>query len=212
MSRKPKDDVAASRTITLRLTPDDRERIDRLVEARGAELPERSLSALLRKLVREAEDATMVRIAADEYARMVPLPAEERALLDRLVAARAEELARLGVYEAHVTPSSAMVGLIRDAAHSKGLVAAAVPQAPDTPSQPATVEPPVKAAAKGPTGPNPARVKAALVAALDGGTTQADIARKAGLDSGQLSRFKASGSGLSPESLTKLSKALETNA
>jgi hypothetical protein len=189
MPRKPKDDVAATTTITLRLTPDDRQRIDRLVELRGSELPERSISALLRRLVREAENAATVR-----------LPADERALLDRLVAARAEELARLGVYEAHVTPSSVMVGLIREAARSKGIVAPAAPQATEAP--PAV--PPRPAAS------DPARVKDALVAAIENGARQADIARKTGVDSGQLSRFKATGSGISPENLTKLSKVLES--
>lgn len=201
MPRKPKDEVAATRTVTLRLIPNDRERVDRLIQARAAELPEPSISALLRRLLREAEDVSGVR-----------LPAEERALLDRLVAARAEELARLGVYEAHVTPSSVMVGLIRDAARSKGLDAPAAQPATEAPAEPADAEPQVKATPKDSAGPDPARVHAALVAALDGGAMQADIARKAGLDSGHLSRFKAKGSGLSPERLARLAKAIESSA
>ncbi|MEZ4297391.1 MAG: hypothetical protein R3B70_20670 [Polyangiaceae bacterium] len=200
MPRKPKDEVAATTTITLRLTPDDRERIERLVELRGPELPERSMSALLRRLVREAEDLTTVR-----------LPADERALLDRLVVARGEELARLGVYEASATPSSVMVGLIREAARSKGLDAPSPPPTPEAGAQPASVEPPHRAP-KPPAGLDPANVKAALVAAIEGGARQSEIARQAGLDSGQLSRFKASGSGLSADSLARLSKAVGMNA
>ena len=136
MPRKPTDNVAANKTITIRLTPNDRDRVDRIMAARAAELPERSLSALLRRLVRDADDGTMVRIRAEEHATMVRLPAEERALLDRLVAARAEELARLGVDEANVTPESVVVRLIREAARAKGITAPAAPQAAEAPSQP----------------------------------------------------------------------------
>ena len=195
MPRPPKDDVAASTTITLRLTPDDRQRIERQVEARAAELPERSMSALLRRLVRDSEEGVLLR-----------LPPEERALLDRLVADRTAELARLGVYEAHVTPSSIVVGLVRDAARAKGLA----PPAPQVSA--AAVDPPAEAPAR--AAPKRAaplaadKVQAALVAATEGGATQADIARRTGIDSGHLSRFKRQGTGLSPENLEKLAEAL----
>lgn len=195
MSRKPKDNVAASRTLTLRLTPDDRARMDRVTEARAAELPERTVSALIRHLVKEAEEAPTPR-----------LPADDRALLGLLVAARAEELARLGVSEteAKVTPSSVLRTLIREAARAKGIAAPAAAQPPAGPSQPA--EPPE---APKPAAPDPARVKAAFLAALERGVSQASIAREAGIDSGQLSRFKAKGSGMSPENLEKLADALK---
>lgn len=199
MSRKPKDDVAASTTITLRLTPDDRQRIDRQIDARAADLPEQSMSALLRRLVRDAEEGVLLR-----------LPAEDRALLDALVKERAAEILRLGVYEANVTPTSVMIGLIREAAKGRGI--------PLTSTLPAsTLEPPRHdASAKAPptraADPDAATVHPALVAALEQGATQAEIAKRTGIDAGQLSRFKRTGSGLSPENLSKLAEALEAPA
>lgn len=193
MSRKPKDEVAASSTITLRLTPDDRQRVERLIRLRGAELPERSMSALLRRLVRDAEDAVVLRI-----------PAEDRATLDRLVSDRAAELVRLGVYEAQVTASSVLVGLIRDAARARGILASsASPQASLTP-EPAKLEAPAREADP----LEPARIRTALIAAIEGGASQAEIARKAGIDAGQLSRFKREGNGLSPEKIARLAEAI----
>lgn len=200
MPRPPKDEVATSTTITLRLTPDDRQRIERQVDARAADLPERSMSALLRRLVREAEEGVLLRF-----------PPEERALLDRLVADRTAELARLGVYEAHVTPSSIVVGLIRDAARAKGLVPSGSPELDATPAEPRRPEPPTKTTPKRPAPLDPARVHAALQAATEGGMKQADIARKAGIDAGHLSRFKRDGSGLSPENLERLAEAIGTH-
>ncbi len=108
MPRKPKDDVAASTTITLRLTPDDRQRIERQIKARAAELPEPSISALLRRLVRDGEDAVLLRLAV-----------EDRALLGRLVHERIAELAKMGVHEAVVTESSVLVALIREAGKAR---------------------------------------------------------------------------------------------
>lgn len=203
MSRKPKDTVAASTTASLRLTPDDRARIVRLIEARADELPERSLSALFRRLVRDAEGASTIR-----------LPPEETALLSRLVEARSASAARIG---AIVTPVSLVCGVIRDLARAEGLDAPAAPQAIEAPTRPAAPTTPEtgaegKAQRREDTAPNAAHVKAALLAALAAGQKQADIAKKAGIDSGHLSRFKAKGSGLSPESLGKLAKVVGTSA
>lgn len=205
MPRPPKDEVAASTTITLRLTPDDRQRIDRQIEARAADLPERSMSALLRRLVRDGEEGVLLRLTPDE-----------RGLLDRLVVDRTAELVGLGVYEAHVTPSSIVVGLIRDAARAKGLLAPGGPQASapqvSAPTSPPKLEAPVKAAPSRSASLDPARVQAALEAAVKGGMKQVDIARKTGIDSGHLSRFKKDGVGLSLERLDSLAKALGMNA
>ncbi len=196
MPRPPKDDVAASTTITLRLTPDDRQRIERQVEARAAELPERSMSALLRRLVRDSEEGVL------------RLPPEERALLDRLVTDRTAELARLGVYEAQVTPSSIVVGLVRDAARAKGLAPSA-PQVSAAAVEPSKSETPAKEASKPPAAPDAKRVHAALVAVLEGGTVkQGDLARQTGIDTSHLYRFKKSGAGLGAERLEKLAQAL----
>lgn len=186
MPRPPKDEVAASTTITLRLTPDDRQRIDRQIEARAAELSERSMSALLRRLIRDGEEGVLLRLTP-----------EDRAALDRLVADRAAELAKLGVYEAQVTPSSVVVGLIRDAARSKGLLASGEPQASAGPAAP-----------RGAAPPDVASVRAALVAALEGGASQAEIGRKAGISPAQIFRFKKEGTGIGAENLGKLAKAL----
>jgi len=119
MPRKPKDDVAASTTITLRLTPDDRQRIERQIKARAAELPDPSISALLRRLVRDGEDAVLLRLAV-----------EDRALLGWLVRERVAELAKLGVHEAHVTETSVLVALIREAAKARGFTAEPAPAPP----------------------------------------------------------------------------------
>lgn len=199
MSRKPKDEVAASTTITLRLTPDDRERVERLIRARGAELPEPSMSALLRRLVREAEGAVVLRV-----------PDEERAMLDHLVSERSAELARLGVYEAQVTASSVLVGLIREAARGRGVL----PSSPSSGSpsvapspEPAKLEAPAQQAA----GLDRTRVRSALLAAIEGGTTQADIARRSGVDAAQVSKFCRLGTGLSPDRVADLAKALESS-
>lgn len=198
MSRKPRDEVAASTTITLRLTPDDRARIDRQIEARAADLPEKSMSALLRRLVRDAEEGVSLR-----------LPPEDRETLAQLVRARAEELAALGIHEAIVTPSSVLVGLIREAAKARGLAPAGAAPA----RAPAPVEPvksaPAQKAPPAATDPDPAAVRHALQGALDRGVVQRDIARRAGIDSGHLSRFKREGKGLSPEKLVRLTEALE---
>lgn len=200
MSRKPTDDVAASTTVTLRLTPDDRARIDRQIATR-TDLPERTISALLRRLVREAEGGAIV------------LPSEERALLEGLVKQRAEELARLtdGDGEVRVTASSILRRIIRDAAKARGITA------PPTTSEPATsaaAEPtahdePEKAH---PTAPDVAAVHAALLAAVKQGTSQRQIAKGAGIDPGQLSRFVREGSGLSADRLVRLADALEKRA
>ncbi len=128
MPRKPKDDVAASTTITLRLTPDDRQRIERQIKARAAELPEPSISALLRRLVRDGEDAVLLRLAV-----------EDRALLGRLVHERIAELAKMGVHEAVVTESSVLVALIREAGKARALTTSSGSQASET--DPAAVLP-----------------------------------------------------------------------
>lgn len=135
MPRKPKDDVAASTTITLRLTPDDRRRIERQIKARSAELPEPSISALLRRLVRDGEDALLIRLSV-----------EDRELLGRLVSERVEQLAKLGAHEAHVTEASVIVTLIREAAKTRGFEPSSVPHA--TEAAPAAEQPKSEQTAK----------------------------------------------------------------
>lgn len=197
MPRAPRNEVAANKTITMRVTEADKARFERQIEARAADLPERTMTALLRRLVQDSEEGPFG-----------GLPADERAMLDGLVRDRAEELHRLGVYEARVTPTSVMVGLIRDAAKARGILASAAPITGPAAKAPPK-EPPGKAPAEHVAGPDASSVHAALLVALENGATQAGIAKRAGIDSGQLSRFKREGSGLSPESMTKLARAIE---
>lgn len=203
MPRTPRDEVAANKTITMRVTEANKARFERQIEARAADLPERTMAALLLRLVQDSEEGAL-RV----------LPAEDRALLDGLVNDRAEELRRLGVYEAKVTPASVIVGLIRDAAKARGIAAATVTSAPhaaESPPVPRAAEPPAKASRKRAAPVAGASVHTALVAALDGGATQADIARRAGIDPGQLNRFKQDKAGLSPERLAKVAAALKSS-
>jgi len=203
MPRPPRDEVAATKTITMRVTEANKARFERQIEARAAELPERTMAALLLRLVQDSEEGGLLK-----------LPAEDRALLEGIVNDRAEELRRLGVSEAEsrVTPASVMVGLIRDAAKARGIAAATVASAPhaaESPPAPRAAEPPAKGPRKQAAAADGASVHAALLAAVEGGATQAAIAKRAGIDSGQLSRFKREGTGLSLENLAKLAVALE---
>ena len=205
MARTPRDEVAATKTITMRVTEANKARFERQIEARAAELPERTMTALLLRLVQDSEEGGLVK-----------LPAEDRGLLEGIVNDRAEELRRLGVSEAEsrVTPASVIVGLIRDAAKARGIAAATVASAPhatESPPAPRTAEPPAKVSRKRAAPVAGASVHAALVAALESGATQADIARRAGIDPGQLNRFKQDKARLSPERLAKVAAALKSS-
>ena len=205
MARTPRDEVAATKTITMRVTEANKARFERQIEARAAELPERTMAALLLRLVQDSEEGGLLK-----------LPAEDRALLEGIVNDRAEELRRLGVSEAEsrVTPASVIVGLIRDAAKARGIAAATVASAPhatESPPAPRTAEPPAKVSRKRAAPVAGASVHAALVAALESGATQADIARRAGIDPGQLNRFKQDKARLSPERLAKVAAALKSS-
>ncbi len=122
----------------------------------------------------------------------------DRALLDRLVELRAEELAGMGATEHDVTAASYLRGLIRREAKAKGIT---IPM-PEVPA-PAPTPRPVKDDGPG------AKVHAALLLAVEKGETQAAIARRAGIDKGALSKFTKTGKGLSPEKLASLSGALK---
>ncbi len=189
----------------MRVTEANKARFERQIEARAAELPERTMTALLLRLVQDSEEGGLVK-----------LPAEDRGLLEGIVNDRAEELRRLGVSEAEsrVTPASVIVGLIRDAAKARGIAAATVASAPhatESPPAPRAAEPPAKVSRKRAAPVAGASVHAALVAALESGATQADIARRAGIDPGQLNRFKQDKARLSPERLAKVAAALKSS-
>ena len=134
----------------------------------------------------------------------------DRALLDRLVALRAEELAGMGANEIDVTAASYLRGLIRREAKAKGIVVPATPPAappaaapagsPAAPPEPAT--PPAETT-------EAARVHRALLDAVEGGEAQASIAKRAGVDAGALSRFRKTGKGLSPDKLASLGRTLK---
>lgn len=207
MPRKPRSEVAATKTITLRVTPDDKARYERQIAARAADLPERTMAALLRRLVQDSEEGVAL-----------VLPSDVRALLDALVRERAEELRRLNVHEARATPGGVIVGLILDAAKARGITApttpaeSAPPHRAEEPTTPAHVEhAPAKASRKRAPLSDGEKVHVALVAALERGAKQTDIAKRTGVDKSHLSRFVKTKKGLSPENLTKLSAALESS-
>lgn len=129
----------------------------------------------------------------------------DRALLDRLVALRAEELAGMGAEEIDVTAASYVRGLIRREAKAKGLTSApAMPGSPAVPAEP----PPVPVMRTADDGPEATDVHAALLRALEAGAVQGQIADRAGVDRSALSKFKKSGSGLSTEKLRSLAAVL----
>lgn len=206
MARKPIGNVATSKTITLRLTDDDHALIQRQV-AKHPDLPERSMSALLRRLVMDAQEGPFR-----------ALPPDARTLLEALVKDRAEELRRLDVPEASADPWLVIARLIRDAAKAKGITtspehaahvepkaAPAIAQVTSEPTEPKA--PPAKVAT-----PDGKLVHAALLAAMKEKRSQRSIAKAAQVDPGQLSRFAKQGTGLSAESLTKLSEVLQKKA
>jgi len=124
----------------------------------------------------------------------------DRALLDALVSARGTELAEMGATEVDVTAASYPRGLIRREAKAKGITVA-VPEVAKEPAAP--MVPPA-------TNKEAADLHAALLRAIaTGDESQASIARRAGIDTGGLSRFVKSGKGLSPEKRKGLAKALK---
>jgi hypothetical protein len=127
---------------------------------------------------------------------------EDRTLLARLVALRAAELSDEGL---EVTAASYVRGLIRRDAKAKGILeeTAAPPMvewispSPEAPGASQAAPPSVD------------EVLVALLRAIRGGTSQAELARQAGLNGGHLSRFKTNKTGLSPEALRKLASVLK---
>jgi hypothetical protein len=129
------------------------------------------------------------------------LSPDDRAMLDRLVAHRAAELADEGI---EVTAASFVRGLIRREAKARGLLDAS---GGDTTAS----DKPRAAAGPAPaTRPlSPTLVRAALQQALDAGQTQRQIALRADLDASRLSRFLAGKHTLTDENLAKLALALK---
>lgn len=120
----------------------------------------------------------------------------DRALLDRLVAHRAEELREIGATEVDVTAANYLRGLIRREAKAKGIT---VPMQ-EKPAAPVAPPPPA-------TDSLAAKAHSALMSAIGDGEVQAEIARRAGIDPGALSRFAKTRKGLSPAKLESLAKA-----
>ena len=114
--------------------------------------------------------------------------AADRALLDRLVTLRAQELVDEGV---EVTIGSYFRALIRREARSRGLL-----------DDPATV---VSAAKKEASAEE---VHARLLEAIEAGVLQKDLAREARIEMAGLSRFKNGKNKLEPEALRRLSSAI----
>ena len=127
------------------------------------------------------------------------LSPDDRAMLDRLVADRAAELADEGI---EVTAASFVRGLIRREAKARGLLDA-------TPGNVAANEKPRAASEPEPRPLSPTQVRAALQRAIDSGQTQRQIASRADLDAPRLSRFLAGKHALTEENLAKLAIALK---
>jgi hypothetical protein len=129
------------------------------------------------------------------------LSPDDRAMLDRLVAHRAAELADEGI---EVTAASFVRGLIRREAKARGFLDAATGNAIAIEKPRATSGPAPEPRPLGPT-----QVRAALQQAIDSGQTQRQIALRADLDASRLSRFLAGKHTLTEENLAKLAVALK---
>ena len=219
--------------IAFRVTKAEQDEIDALVEKYGDELPERSRGAALR---RAAHDVV--------HGVVVPLAADERSKLDRLVDARRAELARFGV-RVNVTPADVLLHLLGAATVDSVKVAAVAPVVPEKASEaptstaataPAPVvvvvdvapvvpekaseAPPVTAATseeapvvvvapvKRKTPPTPDAVRAALVAATSEPGSQKRIGDAAGIEQSALSKFKKGARPLPAERLAALAAVL----
>jgi hypothetical protein len=129
------------------------------------------------------------------------LSPDDRAMLDRLVAHRAAELADEGI---EVTAASFVRGLIRREAKARGLLDASGGDTTASEKPRAAAEPPPPPRPLGPT-----QVRAALQQALDSGQSQRQIAMRADLDASRLGRFLAEKHTLTDENLAKLAVALK---
>ena len=128
-----------------------------------------------------------------------------RATLDQLVELRRTELADEGV---EMTAASFIRGLILREAKARGVGATVIMANPTTPSElPTPTTPTAKTVA--PTAKTVAPTLRARVEKAIESISAASLARSAGIDPGQLSRFKKSGTGLSPEKEAKLTAALD---
>jgi hypothetical protein len=127
------------------------------------------------------------------------LSPDDRAMLDRLVAHRAAELADEGI---EVTAASFVRGLIRREAKARGLLDAASGNITASEKPRAISEPERRPL-------SPTQVRTALQLAIDSGQTQRQIALRADLDATRLSRFLAGKHTLTEENLAKLAVALK---
>jgi helix-turn-helix protein len=127
------------------------------------------------------------------------LSPDDRALLDRLVAHRAAELADEGI---EVTAASFVRGLIRREGKARGLLdpTGAAVNATEQPRM--TAEPETRLL-------SPDKVRVALQQAIDSGQSQRQIALRADIDAPRVSRFLAGKGALTDENLTKLAAALK---
>jgi hypothetical protein len=189
--------------LAFRVTAAEMADIDAAVEKYGDELPERSRGAALR---RAAHDVV--------HGVVVPLAADERSKLDRLVDARRAELARFGV-RVNVTPADVLLHLLGAATVDSVKVAAVAPVVPEKASEAptstaATSEeaPVVVAPVKRKTPPTPDAVRAALVAATSEPGSQKRIGDAAGIEQSALSKFKKGTRPLPAERLAALAAYL----
>ena len=138
--------------------------------------------------------------------RLTPI---DEALLVAIVAANVKKLAAEGII-ASVRTTDVVRTLIRREAERLGVSAGAVdpPQAKpeQKKTQPSTRKTPPKASAPAPT--TAADVHRELLRALDAGVTASELATAAGVDKGQMSRFKKEGAGLSDTKLEALGRTV----
>ena len=122
----------------------------------------------------------------------------DREILDRLVALRAEEL---GDEAVEVTAASYVRALLRREARAKGVL----PSSGIAPAEPGG---PVEARASALKDPVADELRAALAQAIAAGALQSDLAREAGINKSEVSRFKAGQRGLSTEARRRLGEAI----
>lgn len=126
------------------------------------------------------------------------LSGPERARLDRLVESRAAELQKLTGQRIELSVAAYLRWLQDRDAEARGI--ALEEEMASEPAPPPTPKPPPRTL-------DAEEVRALVRASVKEGRSQGSIAKAAGVDAGQLSRFVSKGEGLGAEKLRALAKA-----
>ena len=128
------------------------------------------------------------------------LSGPERARLDRLVESRAAEIQKLTGQRIELSVAAYLRWLQDRDAEARGIALEEEEPAPDAPTPPPTPKPLSRVL-------DADEVRALVRSTVKGGRSQGSIAKAAGVDAGQLSRFVSKGEGLGAEKLRALAKA-----